>query len=109
MNSQATFQRMMDRILLNVANVRCYVDEVVVFSKTTEEHANHLENEFAILKNNGLRLKIKKCSFMQPSMELLGHILDRNCVHVDEQKVEKLRDAIPPTTRKELPSFLGLV
>ncbi len=46
MNSQATFQRMMDRILLNVDNVRCYVDDVVIFSKSTEEHARHLENVF---------------------------------------------------------------
>ncbi len=63
MNSQATFQRMMDRILLNVAKVRCYVDDVVIFSKNTEEHASHLENVFAILKNNGLRLRIKKCFY----------------------------------------------
>ncbi len=108
MNSQATFQRMIDRILLNVANVRCYVNDVVIFSKTTEEHASHLENVFAVLKNNGLRLRIKKFSFMQPSVELLRHIVDENGVHVDEQKVEKVRDAIPATIRKELRSFLGL-
>ncbi len=89
MNSQATFQRMMDRILLNIANVRCYVDDVVIFSKNTEEHASHLANVFAILKNNRLRLGIKKYSFMQPSVKLLGHIVDNNGVHVDEQKVEK--------------------
>ncbi len=41
-------------------------------------------------------------------MKLLGHILDRNGAHVDDQKVEKVRDAIPPTTRKELRQFLGL-
>ncbi len=106
MNSQALFQRMMDRILVNVGNVRCYVDGV--FSKNTEEHAIHLENVFRILKNNGLRLRIKKCSFMQPSLELLGHIVDRNSVHVDDQKVEKVRNAVPPTTRKEFREFLGL-
>ncbi len=44
MNSQATFQRMMDRILLKVDNVLCYVDDVVIFSKNTAEHAEHLEN-----------------------------------------------------------------
>ncbi len=108
MNSQATLQRMMDIILLNVANVRCYIEDVVVFWKNTEEHARYLENVFAILKNNGLRLRIKKCSFMQPSVELLGHIVDKNSVHVDEQKLEKVRDAIQPATRKECQSFLGL-
>ncbi len=108
MNSQATFQRMPDRILLNVAHVLCYVDDVVVFSKDTEEHASHLENVFATLKNNGLRSKIKKFCFMQPSVELSGHIVNKNGVHVDEHKVEKVRDAVPPTTRKEIRSFLRL-
>ncbi len=79
-----------------------------IFSKSTEEHASHLENVFAILKNIGLKLRIKKCSFMQPSVELLGHIVDKNGFHVDEQMVEKVRDAIPPTTRKELRSFIWL-
>ncbi len=108
MNSHATFQRMMNRILLKVDNVRFFVDDVVIFSKNTEEHAVHLENIFRILKDNGLKLRIKKCSFMQPSVEVLRHIVDKNGVHVGDQKVEKVRDAIPATTRKELRSFLGL-
>ena len=70
MNSQATFQRMMDRIFLKVDNVRCYVDDVVIFSKNTEKHAVHLENVSRILKDNGLKQRIKKCPFMQPSVEL---------------------------------------
>ena len=45
---------------------------------------------------------------MQPSLEFLGHIVDKNGVDFDEQKVGKVGDAIPPTTRKELRSFLGL-
>ena len=65
-------------------------------------------NVFVILRNKGLRLRIKKCSFMQPIVELLGHVVDKNGVHAAEQTVEKVRDAIPRTTRKELPSFLGL-
>ncbi len=65
MNSQATFQRMMDRILLNVDNVRCYIDNVAIFSKNTEENAAHLEKVFRILKDNGSRLRIKKCSHRQ--------------------------------------------
>ncbi len=68
----------------------------------------HVENVFRILKDNGLRLRIKKCSFMQLSVELLGYIVDKNGVHVDDQKVKKVRDAILATTRKELRSVLGL-
>ena len=50
MNSQAAFQRMMDRILLNVENVRCYVDVVVIFSKNEDEHIIHLDKIFVCLK-----------------------------------------------------------
>ncbi len=100
-NSQAAFAKVMDKILLKVDNVRCYVDDVVIFSKITDEHARHLTNVLRFLKGQGLRLRIKKCSFMQPSVELLGHIVNKNGLQVDDQTAEKVRDAIPPTTRKE--------
>ena len=58
MNSQATFQRMMNRILLRVNNVRSCVDDVVIFYGNKEEHLKNLENVFAILKENSLRLRI---------------------------------------------------
>ena len=109
MNFQATFGRMMDRILLRVNNVRCYVEDVVIFSGNEEEHLKHLDNVFAILKENGLRLRIKNCSFMQSSVELLGCIVYKYGVHVYEEKIPKIKKASPPTTRKELRSFLGLV
>ena len=93
---------------MNVDNVRCYANGIVIFSVNTEEHAIHFGTVFGIMKNNGLRVGIKKCSFMQPSVELLGYSVDKNGVHVNDQKVEKVRDPIPPTTRKELRSFLGV-
>ena len=109
MNSQATFQRMMDRILLMVNNARYYVDEVVIFSGNEKEHLTHLENVFAILKENSLRFWIKNCSFVQSSVLLLGHIVDKYEVHVDEEKVSKIKEAPRATTTKELRFFLGLV
>ena len=59
MNSQATFQRMMDPIFSRMNNVRCYVDGVVVFSENVKEYLKYLENVLAILKENGLRFRIK--------------------------------------------------
>ena len=108
MNSGATFQRMMDTILVNVSNVKCYIDDVVIHSATMEEHMVHLETVMELLKKHGLKLRLKKCSFMQPRVELLGHFVDKDGVHVDGVKVERIRNAHPPTTRKELRSFLGL-
>ena len=65
MNAHAAFRRMMDRIILNVANVRCYCDDVVIFSKNTGEHAIHLDSVFRILNSNRLRPRIKKFSFIR--------------------------------------------
>ncbi len=102
--SQVTFQKMMDRILRNVANVQCYVDDVDILLNYTKEHASHLEIVFPILNNNEFSLRIKKCLFIRASAKLIEHSVEKNGVHVDEEKVEALRDAISPTTR----SFLGL-
>ena len=68
----------------------------------------HLEKVFAIQMENGLLPRIKKCSFMQSSVELIGHIVNKYGFHVGEEKISKIKEASPPTTRKELRSFLGL-
>ena len=65
-NLGATFQRMMSNILVNVRNIKYYVDDVVIHSVTEERHIKHLENVFALLLKHGLRIRLKKCSFMQP-------------------------------------------
>ena len=69
-NSSATFQRMMDNILVNVTNVKCYVDDVFGHSETEERHIKRLENVFALLLEHGFRIRLKKCCFMQPREEL---------------------------------------
>lgn len=93
MNSGATFQRMMDNILANVSNVKFYIDDVVIQSATEEEHILNLETVMKLLKKHGLRMRLKKCHFMQPRVELLWGYVDKNSEHVDEVKVEKIRNA----------------
>ena len=107
-NSGATFQRMMDNIILNVSNVNCYVDDVVIHADTAESHIKHLENVFAFYFKHGLHIQLKKCSFMQPRVELLVHCIDKEVIHTDERKVQIIRDAHPPSSRKQLKSFLGI-
>ncbi len=108
MDSQATFQRILDRIILNTASLRCYFDQAVLFSINDGEHATHLENVFTILKKNGLRMRIKKCYFMHLSVEILEHIVDLNGVQIHNQMAEKVGDAIPSATQKKLRSLLEL-
>ena len=103
-NSGATFQRMLDNILVNVSNVKCYVDDVI-HSATAESHVKHVENVFELLLKHGLRIRLKKCSFMQSCEELLGYCIDKEGIHTDERKVQIIRDAHPPSTRRQLRSF----
>ncbi len=106
--SQVTCKRMIENVLLKLLNVRCCVDDVVIFSEDEEAHLVHLKKVFDLLEENELRLRIKKCSFMQANDELLGHIVDENGVHVDDHKVDKIKKAPAPTSRNKLRPFLGL-
>ncbi len=81
----------MDRVLLNLDNVRCYVDNVVIFSEDEEDHLVHLKKVLEFLEENGLRLRMKKWSFMHFKVELLGHMVYKNGVHVDDHKVGKMK------------------
>ena len=108
MNAPSTFQRMMDEMVKDLPFVRAYLDDVVVFSKNMEEHVSHLRILFETLSQRGLKLKIVKCFFAQPKVELLGHIVSHDGVSVDPAKISAIRDVAPPQTASELRSFLGL-
>lgn len=88
--------------------VKCYICDVVIHSSSIEKHIGHIENVLKLLRENGLGLRLKKCFLMQPRVELLGRFVDAEEVHVDEDKVSKIKYADPPSNRKVLRSFLGL-
>ena len=91
---------MMGNILVNISNVKYYVDDVIIHSATAESHIKHLENVFVLLLKHELRIRLKKCWFMQTRVELLGHCIDKESIHTDERKVHTIRSAHPPSTRK---------
>ena len=108
MNAPSTFQRMMDQLFQGLSFARVYLDDVVVFSKSAEEHISHLLQVFKVIAMSGLKLKISKCSFAQSQTRLLGHIISREGVPVDLEKINVIRGEREPSTTKELRSFLGL-
>ena len=87
-NLVATFQRMTDNILVNVSNVKCYADDIVIHSETAESHIKHLKNVFALLLKHGLCIHLKKCSFMQTRVEQKGNCIDKEGIHADERKLQ---------------------
>ena len=109
-NAPATFQRLMEAVLHGLARRHCviYLDDILVFSQTFEEHLQHLHQVFSRLRQAGLRLKPKKCAFVRPKVSYLGHVVSHEGIAVDPAKVKAVQDFPPPKDLKTLRSFLGL-
>lgn len=108
-NAPGSFQRLMERCMgpLNLKECLIYLDDIIIFSKTFEEHIKRLEDCFERLKQHGLKLKGSKCEFLQREVQYLGHIVSESGVKTDPDKIESLRKWPVPTTIQELRSFLG--
>ena len=78
-NSPATFQRLMESCLgdLHLRYCIIYLDDIIIFSKTPEEHLKRLCSVFEKLDEAGLRLKPGKCKFFKPQLEYLGHVVSK--------------------------------
>ena len=109
-NAPGTFQRLMNFVLRSVLGRTCllYLDDIIVFSKTKEEHFNNLRQIFRLLDEANLKMKLAKCEFLCKSVHYLGHIISGDGVAPDPAKVETLNNFIRPRTVVELQSFLGL-
>ena len=109
-NSPATFQRLMQTILAGLEWKSCYVyiDDILVFSKTWEEHLAHLQEVFDRLHKAGLTLKPIKCSFLRESVPFLGHIISQRGIQPDPAKISKVKDFPVPTDVNKVRQFLGL-
>lgn len=109
-NAPATFQRFMNSIFRKVLykSVLIYLDDVIIFSKTLEEHAKHIEEVLQILETHRLKLKLSKCFFAQLELEFLGFIINALGVRPDGKKIEAVQNYPEPRSQKELQSLLGL-
>ncbi len=108
-NAPSTFQRLMEQCMgdLNRREVLVFIDDLIVFSKTLEEHEARLLQVLERLRDYGLKLSPKNCKFFQKSVRYLGHIVSENGVETDPSKIEALKTWPRPRDLKELKSFLG--
>ncbi len=107
-NAPRTFQRFMQHVLRGIDGVRVYIDDIVIFSKTIEEHLETIQKVFERFSEFNLKIKLKKCFFAQESIELLGHIVGKDGVKVDPKKIEKIKNCRVPTTKTEVRGFIGM-
>jgi hypothetical protein len=99
----------MDMVLAGLKWTSCmvYIDNIIIFSKTEENHVQNLCLVFDRFKEYNLNLKPSKCHFLFNTLPFLGHIITPDGVKTDQGKVLKLKDWLTPKNLKELQMFLG--
>ena len=108
-NAPATFQRLMERCMgdLNLRDCLIYLDDVIIFSSTFEEHLDHLEAVFSRLRQHNLKLKASKCEFLRSEVTYLGHVVSEEGIQTDPEKTKVIKNWQVPTSIKEVRVFLG--
>ncbi|RXN18313.1 Transposon Ty3-I Gag-Pol poly [Labeo rohita] len=108
-NGPSTFQRLMERIFSDESfqSVLLYLDDVIVFSSTVEQHLERLERVLQRFQHHGLKVKLSKCCFFQKEVRYLGHVISSEGVATDPEKIQAVAEWARPQTAKELRSFLG--
>ena len=110
-NAPATFQRLMHDCLgdLNMNWCIVYLDDIIIFSDTKEEHIKRLEAVFQKLMAAGLKLKPTKCFFFRDEIEYLGHVVSGKGISTNPKKIEAVTKWPTPKTVYDVRSFLGFV
>ena len=109
-NAPSTFERCMETILRGLHWKTCliYLDDIIVFSETIEEHLSRLTEVLTRIRDAGLKLKTSKCHFFKREVVFLGHIISESGISTDPAKIESIQNWKTPTNVHEVRSFMGL-
>ncbi|GBG72342.1 hypothetical protein CBR_g11920 [Chara braunii] len=109
-NAPATFQRCMNDLFRPWLDrfVVVYLDDILIFSKTLQEHQGHLRQVLEKLREANFKINPKKCEWAKTQVLYLGHVLDGDGIKPEDRKIAAIRDWPTPRTLTELRSFLGL-
>ncbi|GJV80305.1 putative reverse transcriptase domain-containing protein, partial [Tanacetum coccineum] len=109
-NAPAVFMDLMNRVCRPYLDkfVIVFIDDILVYSKTREEHEVHLGLVLELLKKEKLYAKFSKCEFWLREVQFLGHVINGDGIHVDPSKIEAVKNWKAPRTPSEVHSFLGL-
>ncbi|GJT38434.1 putative reverse transcriptase domain-containing protein [Tanacetum coccineum] len=110
-NAPAVFMDIMNRVCKPYMDkfMIVFIDDILIYSRNKEEHANHLRMILKLLKKEKLYAKFSKCDFWIRIVQFLGHLIDSQGLHVDPAKIEAVKNWASPTTPTEVRQFLGLV
>jgi hypothetical protein len=109
-NAPAYFMYLMNSVFMPELDkfVVVFIDDILIYSKNKEDHANHLHIVLQRLRDHRLYAKFSKCEFWLDSVKFLGHTISSEGISVDPTKVQEVMDWKPPTSVHQICSFLGL-
>lgn len=111
-NSPAIFQRTLSAVLrknnLSSFSVN-YIDDILIFSKSLEEHVEHVTRVMRALRDEGFKLKLQKCSFATHSVKYLGHVIENGKIHPLKDNLTAIKNFPRPKTRKMVRQLLGKI
>jgi hypothetical protein len=109
-NAPAYFMYLMNKVFMEYLDwfAVVFIGDILVFSKTMEEHEEHLRLVLEKLRSNQLYAKFSKCEFWLTEVAFLGHVISARGVSLDPGKVKDVLNWMTPTTISEIQSFLGL-
>jgi hypothetical protein len=108
-NAGATYQMLMNHILSAYIGVFVfvYLDDIIIFSNSIEEHVQHIRQVFEVLKREKLYLSANKMQFFASELAILGHIIDEQGIKMDPYKVDCIANWKTPVSKEQLASYLG--
>ena len=104
----AFFQHLMNKVLDNCPFAMTYLDDIIIFSDTEEEHLAHIEEIFKRLEAADLKMKRSKCDFFKKHIHYLGHLISADGIRPLKDKLDTICDMPAPRNSKEVKQFLGL-
>jgi hypothetical protein len=109
-NAPTTFSRLMNLVFMEYLDkfVVVCLDDILVYSKTNEEHSEHLRLTLSKLREHCLYAKFSKCEFWLPEVTYIGHVISAKGIAVNPKTVKSIVEWIPPKNVKQVRSFLGL-
>jgi hypothetical protein len=109
-NAPAYFMYLMNSVFMLELDkfVVVFIDDILVYSKNEDEHTEHLHIVLQRLCDHHLYAKLSKCDFWLREIKFLGHTISQDVISVDPEKVEEVMNWKPPTTVRQIQSFLGL-
>jgi hypothetical protein len=109
-NAPGVFMSLMNGVFREYLDkfIQVFIDDILIYSRTTEEHDEHLRLVLQCLREHKLYGKLSKCSFYQSRIHYLGHVISGEGIAVDPAKVEAIMEWPAPTNVIEVCSFMGL-